>query len=223
MIKKIEDLDHYEILNLPADASPKDIENAYLLAVATYHQDGLASYGMLMDKERAVILERIEAAFQTLRDPKKRKAYDAEVGSRNLEILPKASFRRSTDRLLIEDAAVKETLWGKFKSVFAPSRHRRESRAPESEGSERNRPGSAGDSYYYGDYLRKVRERRGVSLEEIAEKCGVDPLALRLLEEDAPEDRSNGEKNRALLRCYAKSLGLDPENGGEPPFPTRFH
>ncbi|HCS49265.1 MAG TPA: hypothetical protein DIW61_13830, partial [Candidatus Aminicenantes bacterium] len=79
MIKKIEEMDFYELLNLRLDASPKDIENAYLLAVATYHQEGMASYGVLGDVERGLILDKVEEAFQTLRDPAKKKAYDPLV------------------------------------------------------------------------------------------------------------------------------------------------
>ncbi len=49
MVKSIKDLDFYELLNLDLDATRVEIENAYLLAVATYHKDGLASYGVLGD------------------------------------------------------------------------------------------------------------------------------------------------------------------------------
>lgn len=222
MIKKIEDLDYYEILNLRCDASPKEIDNSYLLAIATYHQDSLASYGVLLDEERAIILNNVEAAFQTLRDPEKRKAYDAIVSDRHPEFWLKASFRKSTERLLIEDAPEEDSLWDKIKSVVAPVRRRRESRAPGWNGDGRAWGSLSDDLSYCGDYLKRVRERRGLSLEDIAKQCGVDPSRLESLEEETPDHHSNGEKNLEVLRCYAKCLGLDSDDGRDSPFFTRF-
>jgi curved DNA-binding protein CbpA len=222
MIKKIEDLDFYEILNLRGDASSRDIENAYLLALATYHQEGLASYGVLMDEERTVILDKVEDAFQTLRDPEKRKVYDAHVRDRHLEIPQKASFRRSTARLLIEAAPEQSGLWAKIRSVVAPARRRRERGGQDKNGNGRDWRGLPDDFYYYADFLKKVRERRGLSLEDIAEKCGIDPFELQSLEEELPGYHSNGKKILDLLRCYAKCLGLDADNGHNSPSPPRF-
>ena len=51
MVKKIEEMDFYEILNLQVDATDQDVRNAYILAVATYHPDALASYGVLSAEE----------------------------------------------------------------------------------------------------------------------------------------------------------------------------
>ncbi len=222
MIKKIEDLDYYEILNLPGDASSKDIENAYLLAVATYHRDGLASYGVLMDKERAIILEKIEAAYQTLRNPEKKKAYDALLRDRHLEIPPKASFRKSTDRLQIEDATKEQNLWDKLKSVVAPDRRRGENSIADIRVRMRDWRDLSDDFYYYGEFLKKIRERRGLSLEDIARKCDIDPSQLRSLEEEVPDHDPNGENNHDVLRRYAKCLGLDADNGQNSPSLTRF-
>lgn len=221
MIKKIEDLDYYEILNLNIGASPKDIENAYLLAVSTYHEESLASYGVLRGEERAIILDKVEAAFQTLRDPEKREAYDAQVRDRRLDIPEKAAFRRSTRRLLIEDASKRESLGEKIKSIFSPLRRRGANSTQEKkDGSER--PGFSDDFYYYGEFLKKIRQRRGLALEDIAKKCEIDPLELRSLEEEIPGHNSSDGKLLEVLRCYAKCLGLDPENGRDSPFPTRF-
>ncbi len=223
MIKKIEDYDYYEILNLKSGASPKDIEDAYLMAVATYHEDSLASYGVLLDKDRAVILDKVEAAFETLSNPKKREDYDARVRDEGPVIPEKAAFRRSTSRLLIEDASERKTLWKKIKTLFSPVGRRADAKIPGEGGDGRKRPGSAGDFYYYGEFLKRVRQRRGLTLEDIARKCEVDPLELRSLEDEIPGQRGNGGKDLDVLRCYAKCLGLDPENGRNSSSPARFH
>ena len=222
MIKKIKDLDYYEVLNVRVNASQRDIENAYLLALATYHQEGLASYGVLMDEERAVILNSIEEAFRTLRDPEKRRVYDAQVRDRLPEIPQKAAFRKSITPLVIEDAAGESGLWAKLKSTVAPARRQSARRHPGRNGDGKDWLSHVDDFYYYGEFLKKVRERQGLSLEDIAEKCGVDPFKLRSLEEEISGPPQNGKKTIDLLRCYAKCLGLDTDNGKDSPPLPRF-
>src|SRR4030042_4945924 len=124
MIKKIEEMDFYELLNLRLDASPRKIENACLLANATCHQDSLASYGVLGDAERVDILDRIEEAFQTLHDPLRKREYDALFLPGRPEYRGRAYFRRTTTRLEIEDAAEEEKLWDRIKAAVLPSRLR---------------------------------------------------------------------------------------------------
>jgi curved DNA-binding protein CbpA len=213
MIKKIEELDFYDLLNVRIDASPKDIENAYLLAVATYHQEGLASYGVLGDNDRGLMLDRVEEAFQTLRDPEKKKAYDPLVLAGHPEFQQRAYFRRSTRRLEIEDASEVEKLWDKIKAVVSPAWRRGDGREQER---------LPQDFYYYGDYLKKVREKRGLSREDIAERCGISPAQLESLEEESFPSLFHGEELLEGLKRYAKCLGLDSEKGRDSPFSDRF-
>ena len=222
MIKKIEEMDFYDLLNLRADASLKDIENAYLLAVATYHQEGLASYGVLGDDDRGIMLGKVEEAFQTLRDPEKKKAYDSVVFSRLPQFRPRASFRRSTSRLEIEDASEEERLWDKIKAVVSPAWRQRDGRGHGENGDDEERVRLPEDFYYYGDYLKKVREKRGLSRDDIAARCGISPAQLELLEEEVSPSRPHGKELLEGLRAYAQCLGLDSENGRNSPFSDRF-
>jgi curved DNA-binding protein CbpA len=222
MIKKIEELDFYEVLNLRHDASPKDVENAYLLAVAAYHQEGLASYGLLGDEDRGLMLRKVEEAFQTLRDPDKRKAYDSVALSAYPHVRLRASFRRSTSRLEIEDASEEERLWDKIKAVVNPSGRRRDGRGHGDNGNDWRQERLPEDFYYFGDYLKKVREKRGLSREDIAVRCGLSPDEIETLEEETSPSRQQGKELLEELRHYAKCLGLDPENGRNSPFSDRF-
>jgi len=221
MVRKIEEMDFYDLLNLPLDASSKDIENAYLLAIATYHREGLASYGGLGDVDRRLMLDKVEEAFQTLRDPEKKKAYDPLVLPGHPEFQQRAYFRRSTRRLEIEDASEEEKLWDKIKAAVNPPRHRGDGRGHGENGDERE--GLPEDFYYYGDYLKKVREKRGLSREDIAERCGISPARLESLEEESFPSLSHGEELLEGLKLYAKCLGLDSEDGQSSPFSDRFY
>ena len=222
MIKKIEEMDFYDLLNLSLDASPKDIENAYLLAVATYHQEGLATYGVLGDLDRGLMLDMVEEAFQTLRDPEKKKAYDPLVLPGHPQFQQRAYFRRSTRRLEIEDASEEEGLWDKIKAVVSPAWSRGDGPGHSENGDGKERERLPEDFYYYGDYLKKVREKRGLSREDIAERCEISPARLESLEEENSPSRPHGEELLESLKLYAKCLGLDSENGRGPRFSDRF-
>jgi len=216
MIKKIEEMDFYELLNLHADASSRDIENAYLMAVATYHQEGLASYGALGDTDRGLILDKIEEAFETLRDPEKRKAYDRLVLPGHPKFQQRAHFRRSTARLEIEDASEDVNLWDKVKASAKRSWGLKPGGDNGKNGDEPER--LAEDFYYYGDYLKKVRERKGLSREDIAGRCGISPDRIEWLEQEATQSLPHEEEILEGLILYARCLGLGAEQERASPF-----
>jgi curved DNA-binding protein CbpA len=220
MNKKIQQMDFYELLNLHIEASPKDIENAYLMAVTTYHQDGLASYGALGDLERELILNRIEEAFETLRDPEKKRAYDLFVISVRPELSQRARFRRSTRKLDIEDASEEVSFWDRIRTAAKRSWSRRNGREKGPNGE--NPENLTKDFPYYGDYLKMVRERRGLSRENIAERCGISPELIELLEKENPIPLPQEEEALEGLKLYAKSLGLGTGKGKVSPFSDRI-
>lgn len=118
-IKRIEDMNFYEILNVNPNASQRDIERAYLLGKAAYEQNSLAHYSLLSDEERERILGRIEHAFNILGDPDRRRAYDV-ANRQDLHLYEdRVLFRKSTNKMLIEDGENQGGLWKKIKGVFS--------------------------------------------------------------------------------------------------------
>ena len=69
----------YELLNVPQGATDEQIEKAYLRARALYGEDSVATYSLYSTEERESILKRIIDAYETLKDPAKRKAYDMDL------------------------------------------------------------------------------------------------------------------------------------------------
>src|SRR5690348_7481497 len=59
--------------------------------------------------------------------------------------------------------------------------------------------------------MRREREMRGVSLEEIAESTKIGTRSLRALEEEDFERLPGGIFNKGFVRAYARFLGLDEE------------
>jgi cytoskeleton protein RodZ len=62
-----------------------------------------------------------------------------------------------------------------------------------------------------GGKLRDARERRGVSLRQIANATKISVAALEALERDDISRLPGGIFSRAFVRSYATEVGLDPE------------
>jgi DnaJ-class molecular chaperone len=122
MIKRIEDWNCYELLNVERTASQDEIWEAYQAALATYQPGSLAVYSLVTEDERTLILERIREAFQILRDPKTRKDYDLSLLKHKPYYAPKATFRKSVGKMEIEEAPAKRSLWARFKRIFSRRR-----------------------------------------------------------------------------------------------------
>ena len=124
-MKKIKDMDHYEILNVGRSASQQEIKNAYLQGKAAYAKGSLAHYTLISDKERQQMLDRIETAFFILGNPEKRSAYDKSAIKKDGIYQEKAYFRQSTERMVIED--FKEKAGSKFlKHFFSASKKKQD-------------------------------------------------------------------------------------------------
>ena len=63
----------------------------------------------------------------------------------------------------------------------------------------------------FGGKLRQARERRGVSLRQIAASTKISLAVLEALERNDVSRLPGGIFTRAFLRSYAAEIGLDPE------------
>jgi transcriptional regulator with XRE-family HTH domain len=65
---------------------------------------------------------------------------------------------------------------------------------------------------FLGEYLKKAREDRNLSIEEVAESTKIKGCYLRAIEEDRFESLPSPFYIRSFLRLYASFLGFDPED-----------
>jgi cytoskeletal protein RodZ len=81
----------------------------------------------------------------------------------------------------------------------------------------------------FGGKLRLARERRGISLRQIAASTKISVAALEALERNDVSKLPGGIFSRAFVRSYAVEVGLDPDDTvreflerfqGEPPPPA---
>src|SRR6187551_2832314 len=74
----------------------------------------------------------------------------------------------------------------------------------------------------FGGKLRQARERRGISLRQIAASTKISAAALEALERNDISKLPGGIFSRAFVRSYAVEVGLDPEKTIEE-FLARFN
>lgn len=87
--------------------------------------------------------------------------------------------------------------------VVTPSERRDEpANEPESPSEEAPSPGR---------YLREQRQRRGVSIEQLAAATKIPRRSLVLLEEDRHEDLPGPVFAKGFLRCCARALDIDAD------------
>ena len=77
-MRGIEELDHYEMLEVPRGATPGEIDRAYRLAQQTYAEGSLALYSIFEKRDAAEIRARLDEAYRVLADPELRSSYDLE-------------------------------------------------------------------------------------------------------------------------------------------------
>jgi DnaJ-class molecular chaperone len=114
-LKKIEEMNHYEVLNIKRSASQQEIQKAYIVAKSAYQKDSLAHYNLVSEGDRKEMMTQIERAYLTLSHPKKRKKYDLRTFNYKNEGKEAAFYRQSIQKMEIEDGE-KKGFWTKIKN-----------------------------------------------------------------------------------------------------------
>lgn len=78
-MSKKNDKNLYEILDIPHSAQAQEIEEAYQRARRLYGEDSVAVYSLYSPEEREAMMKDVITAYETLKDPAKRKDYDTRL------------------------------------------------------------------------------------------------------------------------------------------------
>ena len=116
-MKSIDSQNHYEILEVGAEARPEELDRAYRIALAAFANGSLAAYSIFEDVDTDVIRERVELAYRVLSDPVQRRAYDESIGrsvpARDETVLPTAVVTvagEATDDVAVEELGLEFTV-----------------------------------------------------------------------------------------------------------------
>lgn len=202
MTKKFDEQTYYELLEIPFNATPFEIRQAYKEALSIYNEDSLSTYSFFSDEERTRILQRVEEAVFTLLDASKRSDYDkalvsegridAAILDREREKKPIPLFQRNRSR---------------HKDVFLNKIAKKTQERNVKELSDE----LLSKTIISGDDIKKLREAIGIEIEVIFEITRINVATLESIEEDHYEKLPPEIYLKNFLRAYADVLHVDAE------------
>ncbi len=199
-MKRFEELNHYEILEIPVDASSFEIREAYRDALSIYNEDSLATYSLFTGEERDRILNKVEKAFGTLIDEKRRVDYDRNLvksGEADTSILNKRSQRKPIPLFRTRNLIDKDALFKKIRKRIEDKEVKEISNQILTK------------EVISGNDLKKLRESIGIELEEIFEVARIGVSILKSIEEDQTEGLPSSVYLKNFLKVYAELLQVD--------------
>ncbi|HXZ38975.1 MAG TPA: helix-turn-helix domain-containing protein [Thermodesulfobacteriota bacterium] len=198
-MRPLGELTHYEILDLPAEATAFEVRKAYKRALEIYSEDSLVIYSLFSAEERKEIQVRLNEAFGTLINERARYEYDQRLiqqgvikegpqyrsdGEKGASVGPEgsadpASQPEGEKPQAVENPVVKEIL---------------------------------SQEALTGMDLKRLRMELGVSLDQISEWTKIRPGMLRCIEEDRFYELPSRLHLRSFLKAYVQYFHLNPES-----------
>jgi DnaJ-class molecular chaperone len=203
-MRRLEDLNFYELLDLDPNAEMTEVDRAFQRAVQTYGPDSLAGYSILSEEERGRLISRIRQAYSVLADKERRRRYDEQLRvTGNVEEAALDSANPVSNGPCPE---TNHSIWERFRKVLP---------AQETMGARfsrllRMQKASPELSISSGHYLASVRKMKGISLEEISEKTKIKLRYLEALEREDYAALPGGAYRRYILKALAQAIDLDP-------------
>jgi flagellar biosynthesis protein FlhG len=178
-----EEQTYYEILETEPGVSDEEVRRAYRAIKDIYASGSLVISGLYEEHELAELHARVNAAHDTLFAPDRRRLYDLA--------LPEADLARA---------------------VRAAASGGRRPAAPLSAAEERIETSDSAldpDAEVTGEYLRKVRQTRGIELGDISQRTKISERYLRAIEEERFSDMPAAVYVRGYVLEYARALRMD--------------
>lgn len=186
---------YYELLKISTKASMTEIVQAYNTAKAAFSRDSMATYSLFSEDETEEILSKLEEAYLTLSNIDKKREYDrtlfggAPTGQRSpaSKILPDEENSQSELEMTLANAARNsspEPVRDPMPGVMPPE-------AP-----------MVTDGVINGAFLRDLREKRGLSVDDVARVTKIPSRYLKAIE----TDDFKGLPARVYLQGFVKNM-----------------
>ncbi len=205
--------DYYQVLRLSPAASKLDVINAYRRAKLAFRADSLAVYSLYGKDDLEKIRKQIDQAYAVLSDHEQRQVYDVKRGFVAPRCDNDGKIEAETVQDDVTDIGAADGSAGDNVVDLRTKQHLRCDPDPELE-----RRIKAADAYP-GDFLREVRESRGVSLRDIAAFTRISIGYLQAIEAEDAACLPAVAYLKGYLAQYAAEIGLEPHRvvQGYPP------
>ena len=213
MLKRIEDLNFYELLEVDPSATTQEVYRAYDRVKKVYDPNSVALYSLFTPDETAMLRQKIDEAYRTLSNDKNRKQYDTFLRERHElpepEPLPLAAHRQQR-QIPVPQVIVGEPL---EEDAARPAEPLPRPAPPPPR--EQIRPAPIAVTEFTGATIRAIRENAGLSVRDVAGITKISERYLGYIEREAFEKLPARAYLRGFLLQYAKVLGAEPERMAE--------
>jgi len=205
---------YYEILEVPASASPEEIKQAYIRVKNAYAEDSLALYSLVSKDECNEMLSLIDEAYGIICDPNKRAAYDHARGIVNHKVdasPEKNNFgRHQLNTNLGSNQFSHDTLMPKntnsnIAKIVANNKFSLEFEIDTDLEQE-----IESTNEFTGAFLKKIREYKNVDIKRMSEMTKVSKTYLLKIESEDFSSLPATAYVRGFVYQFAKCLKLNP-------------
>ncbi len=177
---------YYDILKVDKRASVAQIVSAYHAAKNAFSKDSVATYSLFNPEEAQQELVKLEEAYVTLTNQKKRHDYDKQLGDNSSTEGPVTPPTVSVQASEVSEEAVLNAPAGD-PADLAPT-----------------------PNEIKGGTLREIREKRGLSLEDAARITKIPSKFIKALEEDNVPKMPARVYIQGFVKNLATLYKLDP-------------
>ncbi len=198
-MQKFDELNYYEIFEIPSNASAFEIRQAYKEALSIYGDDSQISYSFFLQEESKEILDRVEEAFSTLIDQEKRALYnkmlvrekkiDPSSLTKKREKVPTPLFSSKTPG----GAALSKTIMKRIKDKDL----------------KKTKETILSKDMISGDDLKQLRQTVGIKIEDLFEVTRITVSILEAIENDDFGTLPSTVYLKNFLKTYAELFEID--------------
>jgi flagellar biosynthesis protein FlhG len=192
-------LNAYQLLELPYNAAPKDLQSAYARLLEPYLETSPLTLSLYTKEEREAIRDRLEEAYKMLINSGLRQRYDEELIAKG-QMRPEQRIPEYRE----------EKAEGGYAASSAPGPNpQQEDTAARTH---RNLETVLQEiSHFNGEALRRVREAQGISVAEIVSETNIRSWYIECIEAEKFESLPGLIYLKGFVRQVARYLHLDPE------------
>ena len=192
-MKRLENFNFYEILEVSPNVGQAEIRKAYEQAKRTYDPDSIAVYSLLDEKEIEEMSRLVEEAYHTIGNENRRREYDRVLGC------AEEKEAETIEPSFYEHLSQPGTPLGQGETKPA---------SPEQQEKIEEMISQSGFEYS-GLALREIREALGLDLTQISARTKVSRANLCFIEEESYAHLPALVYLKGFVIEYAKCLGLD--------------
>jgi hypothetical protein len=210
MLKKIEDMNYYELLEVSYRATAQEIHKAYERVRKIYDPNSIALYSLFSPDETEKIRQRVEDAYRTLIYEENRRDYDRTLSSLpDIIEAPQPELRYQPRPFTTPSHAPR---------VAEPTAPAPEPRAAEPHPQpapppmpEIPQPVPADVTEFTGSVLKMLRELRGLTVRNVADTTKLSGRYIEAIEEESYKKLPARPYLRGFLFSYARAIGYEPD------------